>query len=93
VDAVRVLQKQHAIILGHLTWQDKVMTELKQALSGVSNNANRRDPIPPRVAENQTTQRVDNNTPGVKLAPKGLGGADPVSTTRTTRSRIKFYGF
>ncbi|XP_070036940.1 uncharacterized protein [Nicotiana tomentosiformis] len=74
VDAVRVLQEQQAIILGHLTRHDKVMTELKQALSRASNNANRRDPIPLGFPANQTTQRVDNNTPRGEIGSDGARG-------------------
>ncbi|XP_070036405.1 uncharacterized protein [Nicotiana tomentosiformis] len=73
---MRVMQEQHAIILCHLTRQDQVMTELKQALSGASNNANRRDPIPPDVPANQTMQRVDNNTPMGEVGSDGAGGRD-----------------
>ncbi|XP_070032636.1 uncharacterized protein [Nicotiana tomentosiformis] len=74
-DAVRILQEQQAIILGHLARQDQVMTELKQALSGASNNANRRDLIPPVVLANQTTQRIDNNTPRGEVGSGGAGGS------------------
>jgi len=77
VDTVRVLKEQQAIILGHLTRHDKIMTELKQALSGASNNANRRDPIPPGVPANQITQRVDNNTSRGKVGSDGAGGNRP----------------
>ncbi|XP_070050692.1 uncharacterized protein [Nicotiana tomentosiformis] len=76
--AVRVLQEQHAIILGHLTRQDHVMMELKQALSDASNNVNRRDPIPPEVPVNQTTWRVDNNTPRDEVGSDGSGGSRSV---------------
>jgi len=74
---VRVLQEQHAIILGQLTRHDQVMTELKQVLSGASNNANRRDPIPPEVPANQTTQRVNNNTLRGEFGSDRVGGSRP----------------
>ncbi|XP_070046739.1 uncharacterized protein [Nicotiana tomentosiformis] len=74
-DAVRVLQEQQAITLGHLTRQDQVMTELKQALSGASNNANMRDPVPHDVLANQTTERVYNNTPRGEVDSDGAGGS------------------
>ncbi|XP_070036641.1 uncharacterized protein [Nicotiana tomentosiformis] len=38
------------------------MTELKQGLSGRSNNANGRGPVLPGAPANQMAQRVDNNT-------------------------------
>ncbi|XP_070043948.1 uncharacterized protein [Nicotiana tomentosiformis] len=66
-----VLQEQQAIILGHLMRQDKVMTELKKALLGASNNANRRDPFPPGISTNQTTRRVDNNNPMGEIGSDG----------------------
>ncbi|XP_070032068.1 uncharacterized protein [Nicotiana tomentosiformis] len=74
-DAVRILQEQQTVTLGHLTRQDQVMTELKQALSGASYNANRRDPVPPDVPANQTTRRVDNNTPMGEVGSDGAGGS------------------
>ncbi|XP_070045518.1 uncharacterized protein [Nicotiana tomentosiformis] len=74
-DAVRILQEQQAIILVNLTRQDQVMTELNQTLSGASNNANRRDPVPPVVPADQTTQRVDNNTPRGEVGSDRAGGS------------------
>ncbi|XP_070054370.1 uncharacterized protein [Nicotiana tomentosiformis] len=73
--AMRVLQGQQAIILGHLTRKDQVMKELKQALSDASNNVNRRDPFPSEVPTNQTTRSVDNNTPRGEVGSDGAGGS------------------
>ncbi|XP_070040746.1 uncharacterized protein [Nicotiana tomentosiformis] len=51
------------------------MTELKHALSGASNNTNGRGPVPPGTPANQTTQRVENNTPMGEVGSDGAGGS------------------
>lgn len=41
-ETIRIVREQQKAIKGHLSRQDQVMTELKQPLSGASNNTNRR---------------------------------------------------
>nr|XP_009618036.1 uncharacterized protein LOC104110278 [Nicotiana tomentosiformis] len=63
------------------------MTELKQALSGASNNANERAPIPPSVPVNQTSQRTDNNIPKYDVGFDEVGGTDSFIKAHSAHSR------
>jgi len=62
-ETVKILREQHRKIMNHLSRQDQVMTESKQALSVASSNSNGGVRIPPSVPANQIVQRIGNDTP------------------------------